>query len=99
MANDRIVDCDELLVFEAAISWLSRHISMDHTHSPRLSSSSSSSSSQSAKHDIAQNVLKLVRFPMINSCDLSDIVKPNPFMLKTEQLAYLLEAFEYHALK
>ncbi len=44
-------------------------------------------------------LLKLVRFPLMDSCLLSDVIKGHPLMVGAERTNLLLEAFEHHALR
>lgn len=46
------------------------------------------------------NLLQYVRFPLMDSCLLSDVIKPHPIMKKwgADGMNMLMEAFEYHAL-
>lgn len=51
-------------------------------------------------HDnICLTLLKLVRFPIMDSCLLSDVIKGHPLMVGAERTNLLLEAFEHHALR
>ena len=46
------------------------------------------------------SLLRLVRFPLMDSCLLSDVIKVHPMMAGTaERVHLILEAFEHHALK
>lgn len=44
-------------------------------------------------------LLQVVRFPLMDSCLLSDVVKPHPMMAGPAGCALLMEAFEHHALR
>ena len=104
LESDKIVDCDELVVFNAAVHWLAHNHAATDSATPVSPSPSSSSSTVNAavvcaKQDVISDVMCLVRFPQMTSCVLSDVVKPNRFMVRMDQLNLLLEAFEYHALK
>lgn len=45
------------------------------------------------------SLLRLVRFPIMDSCLLSDVIKGHPLMVGAERTNLLLEAFEHHALR
>jgi WD40 repeat protein len=78
LASDEILDCDEALLFDAAVRWMER--------------STASQSECSA-------ILKLIRFPLMDSCLLSDVIKVHPLMNTPERIELMLEAFEHHALR
>ncbi len=78
LCSDNITDCDEAVVFEAAVRWL------DHKKVDR--------------EGLALQILSLVRFPLMDSCFLSDVIKPHPYMSTPDKASLLLEAFEHHAL-
>ena len=82
LGSDDILDCDESLVFEAAVRWLG-HTSCD----------------GGDRDAFGVRVLSLVRFPLIDSCLLSDVIKVHRLMQGHERAGLLLEAFEHHALK
>lgn len=43
-------------------------------------------------------LLSLIRFPLMDSAYLSDVIKIHPLMQPVEQVNLVLEAFEHHAL-
>jgi hypothetical protein len=45
------------------------------------------------------SLLRLVRFPIMDSCLLSDVIKGHSLMVGAERTNLLLEAFEHHALR
>lgn len=49
--------------------------------------------------DVCLSLLRLVRFPIMDSCLLSDVIKGHPLMVGAERTNLLLEAFEHHALR
>ena len=49
--------------------------------------------------NICLSLLRLVRFPIMDSCLLSDVIKGHPLMVGAERTNLLLEAFEHHALR
>ena len=61
LSSDDILDCDEFLVFEAAVRWLEMHTSQGDCGLPL-------------------RILSLVRFPLMDSCLLSDVIKKHPVM-------------------
>jgi hypothetical protein len=75
------LDCDEALIFDAAVRWLE--------HSPERKDNDA----------ICTSLLKLIRFPLMDSCLLSDVIKVHHIMRGSERVDLLLEAFEYHALR
>lgn len=82
LGSDDILDCDESLVFEAAVRWLG--------YTPTDGTS---------REALEVRVLRLVRFPLIDSCLLSDVIKMHSLMQRSDRACLLLEAFEHHALK
>jgi BTB And C-terminal Kelch len=51
------------------------------------------------QQDVCLSLLRLVRFPIMDSCLLSDVIKGHPLMVGAERTNLLLEAFEHHALR
>lgn len=51
------------------------------------------------KQTEAQGLLNFVRFPLMDSCLLSDVIKNHPIMNGLQQKELLLEAFEHHSLR
>ena len=49
--------------------------------------------------NICLSLLRLVRFPIMDSCLLSDVIKGHSLMVGAERTNLLLEAFEHHALR
>jgi hypothetical protein len=45
------------------------------------------------------SILRIIRFPLMDSCVLSDVIKNHPLMCGTDRVTLLLEAFEHHALR
>jgi hypothetical protein len=96
LTADDIVDCSESAIFEAVCLWLSHQESQQ----PTSSASASNSSNQSTEFgSLVRSMMSLVRFTLIDSYTLSNVVKPHRFMAGSEEKAMLLDAFEYHALK
>lgn len=56
-------------------------------------------SERNCHQSICLPLLKLVRFPLMDSCLLSDVIKGHPLMVGAERTNLLLEAFEHHALR
>jgi hypothetical protein len=83
LGSDDILDCDESLVFEAAVRWL-EYMPSDESVS---------------RESVGLRVLSVVRFPLMDSCLLSDVIKGHKLMQGPERAGLLLEAFEHHALK
>ena len=137
--SDDILDCDESLIFDAAVRWIesftdrfnnnnnnnnsnaininnnSRIAGTDtttHTNIPltpihnQTSSSSATATITTATaitrdmvNTYATTLLNLIRFPLMDSCLLSDVIKHHYLMNDSHRLPLLLEAFEYHALR
>lgn len=121
MQSDNIIDCDEILIFNAATRWLDHYFDKAQTQSGLpLSSGSSLGAKNILSHahtssnvqeqiipyhytesdrGVINSILQLIRFPLMSSVALSDIVKLHPLMTQPQQILLLLEAFETIALR
>eukprot|EP01038_Epipyxis_sp_PR26KG_P015624 gene15624-21117_t len=79
LSSDEILDCDEAILFDAAVRWLDFK--------------------SSEREEACLSLLKLVRFPLMDSCLLSDVIKKHRLMIGIERSNLLMEAFEHHALR
>jgi WD40 repeat protein len=91
IASDDILDCDEALMFEAAVRWIS--FQLNTSPSPR----NAPIFSPEGGEELCNTVLSLIRFPLMDSCYLSDVIKSHRFM-GVGRAGLLMEAFEHHAL-
>jgi hypothetical protein len=56
-------------------------------------------SERESQQSMCLSLLRLVRFPLMDSCLLSDVIKGHRLMVGAERTNLLLEAFEHHALR
>ncbi|RYZ56155.1 MAG: hypothetical protein EOP49_01105 [Sphingobacteriales bacterium] len=96
ISSDDILDCDEALVFEAASRWLQHHRTQQQQEQQR--EEMDAMEAREAMEAQCTGFLQLVRFPLMDSGYLSDVVKPHALMAHPQRLSLLLEAFEHHAL-
>jgi len=85
LRSDSIRDCDEAIVFSAATRWLAVNLP--------------AAGDAAAIASLKRSILELVRFPLMDTSFLSEVVKPMDIMQCDVAREFLCEAFEHQALQ